>query len=223
MINTKPSYSSTVHECEITKINHLTDHAFEIFFNKPFDFTAGQHLIASLDGEIYDREYSIASAEDESEIKILVKEVEDGYFTPLLKKTKVGDKLKIRGAHGRFCIDLINHIEKDIILIATGTGIAPFRSMVKSYPDFKFNIIHGVRDAEESYFKNELNCKYTCCTSKSNNGDFKGRVTDYINSIEFSSNSIFYLCGNFDMIYDVQNILKDKGFHPNIVFTEVYF
>ena len=52
---------------------------------------------------------------------------------------------------------------------------------------------------------------------------FQGRVTEYIKNKEFDSESIFYLCGNFDMIYDVQNLLKNKGFHPNSIFSEVYF
>ena len=58
---------------------------------------------------------------------------------------------------------------------------------------------------------------------KNNKGNFQGRVTEYIKNKEFDSESIFYLCGNFDMIYDVQNLLKNKGFHPNSIFLRYIF
>ena len=123
----------------------------------------------------------------------------------------------------RFCIDLINNSDKDIVLIATGTGIAPFRSMVFSYPDLNFRIIHGIQRSSETYFKNEFSCNYVSCISQESSGDYSGRVTGYLKEVDFNKNSIFYLCGNFDMIYDVQNILSSKGHSLNSIFTEVYF
>ena len=222
-INTKPTYSTKVYDCKIKDIRFLTDHAFELTFERKFDFTAGQHVIISLPDQIYDREYSICSSEEDKEIKILVKLIEDGYLTPLLKNVKVGDVIKVRGPHGIFCIDLINDMDKQIVLIATGTGIAPFRSMIKSYKDINFQLFHGTRFSNEAYYKDEINCPFISCTSRDDKGDFNGRVTSLIEKTNFNKNSKFFLCGNFDMIYDVQNILKSKGFHPNSMFTEVYF
>ena len=223
-ITTSPKYSSKVYNCKVIDIKNVSDSAFVITFEKPdFEFTAGQHVIVSLDGDIHDREYSISSSEEDKNMEILVKEVKDGYFTPLLKNVKIGTYLKVRGPQGRFCIDLINNEDKDIVLIATGTGIAPFRSMVFSYPNLNFQIIHGIQKSTETYFKDDFKCKYTSCTSKESTGDFSGRVTEYLKNVEFSQNTIFYLCGNFDMIYDVQNILKSKNHSINSIFTEVYF
>ena len=222
-INTKPKFKTNLFECRINDVKFLTNHAFEITFDKPFEFTAGQHIIVSIDDEIYDREYSICSAEEDKEMKILVKEVVDGYLTPILRTKNIGDKLKVRGPHGRFCLDLIDDFDKEIILIATGTGIAPFRSMIRSYKDVKFKLFHGIRTIDESYYKNELNCELISCTSRDDKGDYNGRVTSLIEETTFNKDSKFFLCGNFDMIYDVQNILKSKGFHPNSMYTEVYF
>ena len=224
IIKTSPSYSSTVYSCKVSDFKNISDSAFVITLEKPdFEFTAGQHVIVSLDGDIHDREYSICSSEEDEHMQILVKEVTDGYFTPLLKKIKIGTLLKVRGPQGRFCIDLINNSDKDIVLIATGTGIAPFRSMVFSYPDLNFRIIHGIQRSSETYFKNEFSCNYVSCTSQESSGDYSGRVTGYLKEVDFNKNSIFYLCGNFDMIYDVQNILSSKGHSLNSIFTEVYF
>lgn len=224
-IKTKPTYTAKVYDCKVTNINHLTDSTFLLTFEKPnFEFASGQHVIVSLPGDLHDREYSICSAEEDPFLQIIVKEVKNGYFTPLLKKVKAGDGLKIRGPHGRFCLDYISIQEKPIIMIATGTGIAPFRSMYKSYPNLKFRIIHGVKNSQDAYFKDEFKDDYTLCTSQDKKSNsFHGRVTDYIQDMNFDTDSIFYLCGNFNMIYDVQNILTSKGHSVNSIFTEVYF
>ena len=70
---------------------------------------------------------------------------------------------------------LINILIK-IHLIATGTGIAPFRSMVKSYSNLNL-VIQVVKKENELYYKNDLN-DYTSCISQENKGNFQGRVTD---------------------------------------------
>jgi NAD(P)H-flavin reductase len=224
-IKTKPIYTAKVYDCKVTNINHLTDSTFLITFEKPnFEFASGQHIIVSLPGDLHDREYSICSAEDEAFLQIIVKEVKDGYFSPILKKVKAGDILKIRGPHGRFCLNYLSIEEKPIIMIATGTGIAPFRSMYKSYPNLKFSIIHGVKNSKEAYFKDEFKEDYKLCISQEKTSNsFQGRVTHYVQDINFDTDSIFYLCGNFNMIYDVQNILTSKGHSLNSIFTEVYF
>jgi len=224
-IQTKPIYTSKVHDCKITNVHHLTDSTFLLTFEKPnFEFASGQHIIVSLTGDLHDREYSICSAEEDPFLQIIVKEIKNGYFSPLLKKVNVGDILKIRGPHGRFCLDYISVQNKPIVMIATGTGIAPFRSMYNSYPNLNIRIIHGVKNSKEAYFKEEFNQNYSLCTSSDNSSDsFHGRVTEYIINLDFASDSMFYLCGNFNMIYDVQNILTSKGHNLNSIFTEVYF
>jgi ferredoxin-NADP reductase len=223
-IKTKPVYTSDLYKSKVLSVDHLTSNTFLLTFEKPnFDFLPGQHIIVSLEGDIHDREYSICSSVDDFSMQIIVKEVVDGYFSPLLKKLKVGDILKIRGPHGRFTLDYFSVENKDIVLIASGTGIAPFRSMVLTYPDLNFKLIHGIRTIEEAYFKNQLKCSHVICTSKDSHGDFDGRVTQYIEKFNFESNTVFYLCGNFNMIYDVQNLLISKGHSVNSIFSEVYF
>ena len=81
-INTSPTYSSTVHNCKVVDLKNISDSAFVITFEKPdFEFTAGQHVIVSLVGDIHDREYSISSSEEDKNMEILVKEVKDDITT----------------------------------------------------------------------------------------------------------------------------------------------
>ena len=105
-IITKPVYKTKVYDCKVISIDHLTVTTFVITMERPdFKFASGQHIIVSLPGDLYDREYSICSAEEDPFLQIIVKEVINGYFSPKLKNVKNGDVLNIRGPHGRFCLD----------------------------------------------------------------------------------------------------------------------
>jgi len=109
-------------------------------------------------------------------------------------------------------------------VIASGTGIAPFHSMVKSYPDLDYQLIHGVRYTNEAYEREDYpRDRYILCTSRDDNSDFKGRVTTYLQQNDFDPKTSFYLCGNSDMIFDAMEILKEKGYDRDNVNVEVYF
>ena len=110
------------------------------------------------------------------------------------------------------------------LFIATGTGIAPFHSLTGSYPDFDYTIIHGVRYATEAYESSSFpQDRYVLCTSRDAEGDFKGRVTDYLATHEVDSDTLVYLCGNCDMIYEVYDQLTSRGIDSDQIKTEVYF
>ena len=132
--------------------------------------------------------------------------------------------VEVHGPVGKFGLDTKKAETHKHVFIASGTGIAPFHSMVKSYPELDYQVIHGVRYANEAYEKEhyEKN-KYVLCASRDTSGDFKGRLTEYLKQTDFDKNSTFYLCGNSDMIFDSMEILKDKGFDRDNVNVEVYF
>jgi ferredoxin--NADP+ reductase len=209
----------------VQKVEFLTDSAFIITLPKArFKFEAGQHIICSSFGKHEAREYSIYNGVDDDRLEILVKEVVDGYFTPVLKRVQVGDFLKIDGPHGRFSLDTDNILHHKHIFIATGTGIAPFHSIVKSNPKIDFQIIHGVRTSNEAYQRDHYsNGEYVLCTTSDQSGDYKGRLTGYLQNATFPHNTLFYLCGNGAMVYEAKQILKRKGFSINSLFSEVYF
>ncbi len=209
----------------IEKIINLTKEAFIIRMPKSrFNYKAGQHISLSISGNYQSREYSIYSGENDNYFEILVKEVSGGHFSPKLKNLKSGDMVEIHGPFGKFGIDEKKLKTHKHVFIASGTGIAPFHSMVKSYPELNYQMIHGVRYAEESYEANEYNPEcFELCTSRDNKGTFSGRVTDYLKQTNFETNTVFYLCGNSDMIFDAMDILKNKDFSRDEVNCEVYF
>jgi|SRR5690554_913219 len=221
----KPEVQLDTNFYTVKAIRNLTDSTFILQLPKcRFKFEAGQHISLSIAGDYQSREYSIYSAEDAPNLELLIKEVEGGYFTPKLKHLKVGDRVEIHGPFGRFSVESKKLDNYQHVFIASGTGIAPFHSMVKSYPGIDYRIIHGVRYANEAYESEEYDAdKYFLCTSRDTTGDYNGRLTGYLQEAQFQPNSCFYLCGNSDMIFDAMEILKEKGFNRDDITVEVYF
>ena len=224
-IEMKPEVQLDTNYYKVQDIRILTDSTFILRLPKSrFKFEAGQHISLSIAGDYQSREYSIYSAEEADYLEILVKEVEGGYFSPKLKHLKKGDMVEIHGPFGRFALDAKKRDTHQHIFIASGTGIAPFHSMVKSNPGLNYKVIHGVRYANEAYEQDEYDQdKFFLCTSRDDKGDFKGRLTNYLKDAEFEQHSCFYLCGNSDMIFDAMAILKAKGFNRDDINVEVYF
>lgn len=224
-INMKTEVQLDTHYYKVQKIKNLTENTFILSLPKSrFKFQAGQHISLSIMGDYQSREYSIYSGEEAEHLQVLVKEVEGGYFSPKLKHLKVGDMVEVHGPFGKFGIDEKKLNTHQHVFIASGTGIAPFHSIVKSYPELNYQLIHGVRYANEAYeSENYDKSKFTLCTSRDKNGDFHGRLTEFLKNNSFEKNTAFYLCGNSDMIFDAMEILKDKGFDRESINVEVYF
>lgn len=224
-IDMKPDLQMITNYYKVEAIRQLTDNTFILSLPKcRFKFVAGQHISLSIKGDYQSREYSIYSAEESNNLEVLVKEVEGGYFSPKLKHLRPGDLVEVHGPFGKFGLDEKKRNTHQHVFIASGTGIAPFHSIVKTNPELNYKIILGVRYANEAYEIEEYNRKkFTLCTSRDEKGDFKGRLTEYLKKTEFDKNTCFYLCGNSDMIFDAMEILKTKGFDRESVTVEVYF
>ena len=170
------------------------------------------------------REYSIYSGSNDPFLEVLIKEVQEGDVSIILKKTKVGQALNIEGPYGFFTLK-----EKDIencefLFIATGTGISPFHSFVKSNPRINYRLIHGIRLNTETYEKDTYSSeRYTSATSQDTKGNYHGRLTGYLKTLNPKSETLCYLCGNVDMIHDAYDILQEKGIPVDQIHSEVYF
>lgn len=210
---------------KIIEVRFLTESAFVLRFERGgLEFKPGQHIIVGLEGELNQREYSIYSGENDDCLEILLREVPDGDVSKQLKSCQPGDSLQVNGPFGSFGIEKFDLFTRKHIFIATGTGISPFHSLVRSYPGIDYTLIHGVRYANEAYEKDEYDPgRYILCTSKEGKGAQKGRVTRFISSFPVKPEMLFYLCGNNNMIYEVSHILMDKGVPGEKILTEIYF
>ncbi len=221
----KPEFKVDNTFYKVEEIRRLTDEAFSLRLPKArFEYHAGQHISLGIQGDYQSREYSIYSGENDDCLEVLVKEVSDGYFSPKLGKLKVGDLVEVNGPFGKFKIDEKKISDHKFVFLASGTGIAPFRSIVRTYPQIDYTLIHGVRYGKEAYDKDQFAAdRHILCTSGDKAGKVHGRLTSYLKSAAFDPKTQFYLCGNSNMIFDAIEILKEKGFDRDQIHCEVYF
>ncbi len=218
-----PAVSTDLHK--ITQIRFLTDETFVLRLERGnMGFRAGQHIIVGLQGELDQREYSVYSGEKDDYLEILVREVPDGNLSPRLKECKPGQLLQVNGPFGSFGLETYDMYSRKMLFIATGTGISPFHSFIRSYPGIDYILIHGVRYQNEAYERDDYEIRrYILCTSKEISGGHKGRITTILPGFPVNHNMLFYVCGNGNMIYEAWHILRDKGIPEENIFSEVYF
>lgn len=209
---------------KVLSLRHLNHSAFVLRFTRDdLRFIPGQHVTLGIPGLGERREYSVYNHPADDYLEVLVQTVADGVFTPGLARLQPGDVVMVDGPHGFFTLkpaELVRHH----LLIATGTGISPFHSFVKSRPDMVFTLLHGVRDASGCFDRHDYGSgEYIACTSRSSEGDFTGRVTDFLKSYTIPVDSEIMLCGNSQMILDVWDLLLDRSIPPTRMRQEIYF
>ncbi|MAZ93517.1 MAG: FAD-binding oxidoreductase [Bacteroidales bacterium] len=210
---------------KLIELINLTESTYILRIEKKdMEFEAGQHILLGKADDNDQREYSIYSGTNDEYLEVLIKEVVDGSVSIHLKNLNPGDLLKVEGPLGFFGLSKDKIESGKFLFIASGTGIAPFHSMIKSNPNLNYNILHGIRTCNEAYGKEDYNSdRYIRCTSRDNGCDFEGRVTDYIQQNNFDSDTICYFCGNFKMIKEAMDLLESKGIPGSQLHAEVYF
>lgn len=214
------------------------------------DFIAGQFV--TMDLPIHDkrlkrwRSYSIANAPDEvEELEFCIVHLEGGLASKYFFETvEVGTAIKFKGPSGAFYLK--EPIEKDLVLICTGTGVAPFRSMIhdiinKKKSHKKIHLIFGTRYKEGILYEEEFSklqethdfFTYSVCLSREENIDkyavsyelHKGYVHEIYKEHYKKSNSevAFYLCGWTAMIDQaVEGLMVDLGYQKEQIHYELY-
>jgi len=209
----------------VLKVINLTPESFIIRLDrKNFQFEPGQYVVIRIPDKNKGREYSIYSGTNDDYLDFLVREIPEGEFSRYLRHLTPGSELDVEGPKGYFILDEKAKQGQPILMIATGTGISPFHSYVKSYPALNYRIIHGVHFADEAYGRESFNQEqYLLCTSRRDDGDYFGRVSYYLKENKVDKEMVCYLCGNSDMIDEVTTILEKQGLQPSNIRTEVFF
>ncbi len=210
--------------CKVLDIKWLTESTYIIRFERNNTyFIPGQHLTISRADCLTAREYSIYSGKDDDFFEVLIKAVPEGIVSQQLKEVKPGNILRVGGPYGNFCLPTQAPENFHYLFVATGTGIAPFHSMIKSFPLLNYILLHGIRYNKEAYGREDFDSKkIILCTSK-DKGDFQGRVTQYLEKVDIPLDTLCYLSGNSQMIFEVYGILRKKNIPVKQIFTEVYF
>lgn len=230
----------------VTKIEDHTYNTRRFWIQVPeiekFDFIPGQFV--TLDLPIHEkpnkrwRSYSIASWPDETNtFELLIVLAEGGLGTQFLfefRNIKVGSELLLRGPQGVFTLP--ERIEKDLFLICTGTGIAPFRSMVqdirrKKIPFKSINLIFGCRKKEDLLYYDELKeleltlpgFHYHPTLSREHWMGHYGYVHPiYMDLCKNRQDAQFYLCGWKHMIDEAKKHILEMGYDKKSIIQELY-
>jgi ferredoxin--NADP+ reductase/benzoate/toluate 1,2-dioxygenase reductase subunit len=209
----------------VLNTRHLTNSTYVIRIERDgMEFEAGQYISLGLPGNAEKREYSIYSGTDEDYIEVLVKEIDEGIVSKQLKQLRPGAHAEMDGPFGFFTLDEESRSGKELVFIASGTGIAPFHSFVRSYPGMNYMLVHGVKYGDDAYeFEDYKPSSYILCTSRDNRGNYQGRVTDFLTTQPVRTWADYYLCGNSQMIHEVYDILKELEVETERIHAEVYF
>jgi len=219
---------------------------FTLEDNAPISFVPGQfitlHIHSPEKNKILHRSYSIANAPGQNNlIELACSYVEGGVASNLLFNLKPGNSIEASGPFGLFVLK--EEKPARYILLATGTGIAPYRSMIselrtrlKQNPNFNVVVAQGVRSPKELLFGDDfcsLDAEFPNCTFKalySREGkdslahyEQMGHVQDIFPNLNLNpSQDIVYLCGNPNMIDDAFNELTNLGFDRKNIRREKY-
>ncbi len=209
-----------------------------------FNFIPGQFV--TLDLPIHEkknkrwRSYSIASAPDNTNIiELVIVLLEGGVGTTyLFNEVKEGSELLLRGPQGVFVLP--QTIDRDIFFICTGTGVAPFRSMLHNINRYKIphkniHLLFGTRFMKDCLYYNELkelekeieNYVYIPTFSREPDGNIPFRK-GYVHAVyeEILANekkpAYFYLCGWKNMIDEAKKRILDLGYDKKDIHLELY-
>ena len=205
-----------------------------------FDFVPGQFV--TLDLPIHEkpnkrwRSYSIASWPDGTNVfELLIVLNPNGAGTPyLFNEVKIGSELIFRGPQGVFTLHL--PLEKDLYLICTGTGIAPFRSMInhihrQKIPHKKIYLIYGCRKKNNLLYFDELTAlqkemndfTYIPTLSREEWEGKSGYVhVVYEELLHHKYPASFFLCGWREMIDEARDRISSLGYDKKDVHVELY-
>jgi CDP-4-dehydro-6-deoxyglucose reductase len=209
-----------------------------------FEYQPGQFV--TLDLPIHEqknkrwRSYSIASAPNGTNIfELIIVLLEGGLGTTyLFNEVTIGSELTLRGPQGKFTLP--ETIDKDLFLICTGTGIAPFRSMAAFIHQHKIqhqniHLIFGCRKLSDVLYYDELkqlqasenNFFYHPTFSREENvkdGEYKGYVHQVYEQLLATEKrpARFYLCGWKNMIDEAKQRIVALGYDKKDIHLELY-
>lgn len=194
---------------------------------KNLKFSAGQFFSIGISETLINREYSVCSAENDVFLDFLIREVDGGILSVKLKKLKKGEFVKILGPYGNFYLENFD-IKENYIFIATGSGISPFLSLIKTHKNLKYKIYHGVRKnidiIEDKDIDQNNYFKFITREEAKGINSVNGRITSNFDKISSENqNSYFFLCGNSKMVTDIYDKLINNSIKSNKIFTEVFF
>ena len=220
------------------------------FDGPPDHFEPGQYMTIGVvvDDKMLQRPYSVASAPavaGTEGYEFFVRLVPIIRFTTALWRLPVGHRMRMIGPKGRFMLEPDD--DRTHLYVSTGTGIAPFISMIRETRaqgvPRKTVVVNGVSYADELGYRDELEAfeeyggyplKYVPTVSRpadprnagwtGRTGRVEGVIRDVCRDLKLRPDrTVVYICGNPEMILNVESVLMDAGFPEFHVKKELYW
>ena len=233
------------HTARLVESKALSDFTKHLEFEVPgvthFGFVAGQWLSAKehkADGEEITRAYSIASPPNGSNrFAFCLNRVVDGFMSNFLCDLEPGAEVPFQGPFGNF---ILRPPMRDTLFIATGTGIAPFRSMLhwvladqSRHQGRQLWLLFGSRTESDIYYHNEFqelaaqhpNFQYLPTLSRGvpEWKGLRGYVQEHVPGIVgHRQEAHAYICGLDRMVSANRSLLKDLGWDRKSIVVEKY-
>ena len=231
---------------KVLSVHRWAHNLFSFTMTRPahFKFTAGQFARIGLmvNGELVVRAYSVVSSPFDENLEFFSIVVPDGAFTSNLQHLEVDDELYLdKTAYGYLTLARYQlPLAHDLWLLATGTGLAPFLSMLQDFETWtKYQHIHliysvrstaelayvdRIQEIAESFGEGHTGFKFVPIITRDPNATLHDRLPDLIENGELEkvvglslnpATSHVMLCGNPQMVEDTKDALKQRGLTMN--------
>lgn len=231
---------------KVLSVHRWAHNLFSFTMTRPahFKFTAGQFARIGLmvNGELVVRAYSVVSSPFDENLEFFSIVVPDGAFTSNLQHLETGDELYLdKTAYGYLTLARYQlPLAHDLWLLATGTGLAPFLSMLQDFETWtKYQHIHliysvrstaelayvdRIQELAESFGEGHTGFKFIPIITRDPNATLHDRLPVLIENGELEkvvglslnpATSHVMLCGNPQMVEDTKDALKQRGLTMN--------
>lgn len=197
-------------------------------------FLPGQYVNLQVPGSEQSRAYSFSSLQKGGEVSFLIRNVPGGLMSSFLTGlAKDGDAMTLAGPLGSF---YLREIRRPLLLLAGGTGLAPFTAMLEQIAErgseHPLHLVYGVThdfdlvemDRLEAFAARIPNFTFSACVaSPESSYPHKGYVTQHIEPAHLNDGEVdLYLCGPPPMVEAVSAYIREQGITPANFYYEKF-
>ncbi|WP_439888384.1 benzoate 1,2-dioxygenase electron transfer component BenC [Pseudomonas sp. MBLB4123] len=197
-------------------------------------FLPGQYVNLQVPGSEQTRAYSFSTLQKDGEVSFLIRNVPGGLMSSFLTGlAKAGDSMTLAGPLGSF---YLREIKRPLLLLAGGTGLAPFTAMLEKIAEqgsaHPLHLIYGVTndfdlvemDRLEAFAARIPNFSFSACVANPDSSyPQKGYVTQHIEPKHLNDGEVdVYLCGPPPMVEAVSHYIREQGIQPANFYYEKF-
>ncbi|MNB83466.1 Benzoate 1,2-dioxygenase electron transfer component [compost metagenome] len=226
------------YQASISEVRQLSDSTIALSIKGEaldnLSFLPGQYVNLGVPGSEQSRAYSFSSLQKNGEVSFLIRNVPGGLMSSFLTGlAKTGDSMTLAGPLGSF---YLREIRRPLLLLAGGTGLAPFTAMLEKIAEkgskHPVHLIYGVTndfdlvelDRLKAFVVRIPNFTFSACVANPESQyPLKGYVTQHIEPRHLNEGDVdVYLCGPPPMVEAVSHYIREQGITPANFYYEKF-